>query len=324
MNDSSKLPNHRFSGHETFACRYAWLPKVIHALSQEDKRDILTVAREDDAMVELGLGKNMVRSARFWSEATGIIQPIEGRHQITEFGYDLLLGSVNDEGYDPYLEDIQTLWLIHWKLATNQSSLIFAWDFLLNHFHEPELYASSVVRAFEKAVPQYSEKAISRGSLEQLYEVFIHSYIPTRGRKGEVREDNLDCPLVELELLRGTGSFAAKDGRSEPKYAFRREDKPEISAALFAFCLQEFWSSRYSQEQSLPFHSVVVGAGSPGQVFKIPEMDIRKRLLGIEEDTQGYFAFEESAAIPRLVKRENVMPPSLGLVYDYSGASYAR
>ena len=312
----------RFSGHETFACRYAWLPKAVQAVDQTP--DILTAAREDDAMVELGLGKNMVRSTRFWAEATGIIEGSGGQHTVTEFGRDLLLGCGNEDGYDPYLEDIQTLWLLHWKLATNPKTLIFAWDFLLNQFHEPELYASSVIRAFEKAAPQYSEKAVSRGSLEQLYEVFIHSYLPTRGRKGEVREDNLDCPLVELELLRYTGSFSAKDGRSEAKYAFRREDKPEISGTLFAFCLREFWSSRYPTEQSLPFHSVVVGQGSPGQVFKIPEVDIRKRLLGIEEVSQGYFAFEESAAIPRLVKRENKMPPPLGLVYDYSEASYAH
>jgi len=312
---------YRFSGHETFACRYAWLPKAVQAVDRTP--DILTTSREDDAMVELGLGKNMVRSTRFWAEASDVIESTEVGHKVTDFGEELLLGRGQDDGYDPYLEDIQTLWLLHWKLATNQKSQIFAWDFLLTHFHEPELYASSVVRALEKAAPQYIEKIISRGSLEQLYEVFIHSYLPTRGKKGEVREDNLDCPLVELELLRYTGSFSAKDGRSEPKYAFRREDKPEIGAALFAFCLQEFWNSRYSKEQSLPFHSVVVGQGSPGQVFKIPEVDIRKRLLGIEAATDGYFAFEESAAIPRLVKRENETPPSLGLVYDYSGANYA-
>lgn len=308
---------YRFSGHETFPCRYAWLPKAAQVVSENP--DILTSAREDDAMVELGVGKNMVRSIRFWAEAAGIISSCEDGHELTDFGHQMLL---EDDGLDPYLEDIQTLWLLHWKLATNQTALIFAWDYLLNQFHEPELYASSVVRAFSKAAALVFEKEISPGSLEQLYDVFLHSYVPTRGRKGEVREDNLDCPLVELELLRHTGftNSGLNPGRLEAKYAFRREDKPEIGHALFALCLEEFWKNRFSsQEQSIPFHSIVSGHGSPGQVFKIPEADVRTRLFAIEKQTEGFFTFEESASIPRVVRHEKKETPSLASIYEVAG-----
>lgn len=272
-------------------------------------------------MVELGVGKNMVRSIRFWAEAADIISSTKTGHELTDFGRDLLLDS---KGHDPYLEDIQTLWLIHWKLTTNQPTPIFAWDYLLNQFHEPELYASSVVRAFSKAATQYSEREISPRSLEQLYDVFLHSYVPTRGRKGEVREDNLDCPLVELELLRHTGftNSALSPGRLEAKYAFRSEEKPEIGHGLFAFCLQEFWNNRFgNREQSIPFHSIVSGHGSPGQVFKIPEADVRRRLFALEKQTDGFFTFEESAAIPRVVRHEEKTAPSLANIYEV--AEYA-
>lgn len=310
---------YRFSGHETFPCRYAWLPKAAQAVNE--KSDILTSAKEDDAMVELGVGKNMVRSIRFWAEAADIITHSKIGHELTDFGRELLLER------DPYLEDIQTLWLIHWKLATNQKALIFAWDYLLNQFHEPELYASSVVRVFSKAATQVSEKQISLGSLGQLYDVFLHSYVPTRGRKGEVREDNLDCPLVELDLLRQTGftKSVLNPGRLEAKYVFRREEKPEIGHALFAFCLEEFWKNRFwteeTKEQSIPVHSIVSGRGSPGQVFKIPESDIRTRLFGLEKHTDGFFTFEESAAIPRVVRDRKKEAPSLAGIYEV--ATYA-
>lgn len=195
----------------------------------------------------------------------------------------------------------------------------FCLGFSLNQFHEPELYASSVVRAFSKAATQVSEKEISRGSFEQLYDVFLHSYVPTRGRKGEVREDNLDCPLVELELLRHTGftNSALNPGRQEAKYAFRNEDKPEIGPSLFAFCLEEFWNNRFgSREQSIPFHLIASGHGSPGQVFKIPEADVRTRLFNIEKETEGFFTFEESAAIPRVVRHEKKEAPTLVSIYE--------
>lgn len=305
---------YRFSGHETFPCRYAWLPKAAQAVSENP--DILSPPKEDDAMVKLGVGKNMVRSIRFWAEAADIIANCKAGHRLTDFGRELLLER------DPYLEDIHTLWLIHWKLATNQNALIFAWDYLLNEFQEPEFYTSSVVRALSKAATQASTKEISPSSLEQLYEVFLHSYVPTRGRKGEVREDNLDCPLVELDLLHYTGitESSLHPGRHEAKYVFRREEKSEIGHALFAFCLEEFWQNHFLtqeiKEQSIPFHSIVFGHGSPGQVFKIPEADIRTRLLRLEKQTFGFFTFEESAAIPRIVRHGGKKPPCLAHIYE--------
>jgi hypothetical protein len=235
----------RFSGHETFACRYAWLPKGVKAVSESPS--ILTALREDDAMVELGVGKNMVRSIRFWAEAADAILPTVGGHEPTEFGRSLLLGTEDTAPLDEFLEDVQTLWLLHWKFSTNSRAQIYAWDFLMNQFQEPELYASAAIRAFQKALPTASQKEISVNSLEHLYEVFLHTYVPTRGRKGEVKEDNLDSPLVELDLLRHTGFTQASlhSGRPEPKFAFRREEKSEIGNALFAYCLNEFWQNRF-------------------------------------------------------------------------------
>lgn len=315
--------NLRFSGHETFPCRYAWLPKAAQAVSEDGNHDILSSAREKDAMVQLGVGKNMVRSIRFWAEATDVIRPNETGHFVTDFGLELLIGKPKHPPLDPYLEDIQTLWLIHWKLATNQAFAIFAWDFLLSQFQEPELYPSTVLRAFRKAVTHLASKDITPGSLEQLYEVFLHSYVPTRGHKGDVREDNLDCPLIELDLLRPNGftESATHKGRLEPKYVFRREEKPEIGHSLFAYCLAEFWDTRFSTEQSIPLHAIISGRGSPGQVFKIPEPDIRTRLLAIEQHTDGLFLFEESAAIPRLVRQPNAQEiVSLASVYQQEPA----
>jgi hypothetical protein len=116
------------------------------------------------------LGRTWSGQYVFWAEAADIIRPAKEGYEITRFGRDIFLGR---ESLDPYLEDIQTLWLIHWKLTTNQNFLIFTWDYLLNHFHEPELYASSAVRALEKTLRQNSGKTISYGSLEQLFDVFL-------------------------------------------------------------------------------------------------------------------------------------------------------
>jgi hypothetical protein len=94
--------NYRFSGHETFPCRYAWLPKAVQHLS----RDHLLFSDEENAMVSLGVGKNMVRAIKFWAEASGVIEELKPEGlRVTNFGNDVL----GREGYDPYLERIQTV-----------------------------------------------------------------------------------------------------------------------------------------------------------------------------------------------------------------------
>src|SRR5216683_1426838 len=118
-------PTYRFSGHETFSFRYAWLPKAYSAIETDPK----ILADDEHAMVELGIGKNMVRAVRFWVQAAGIATITKaGAWTTTEFGRHLLA----PKGYDPFLEDVRTLWLIHWQLSTHVEQPLFAWDFLLN------------------------------------------------------------------------------------------------------------------------------------------------------------------------------------------------
>lgn len=292
-------PSFRVSGHETFACRYTWLPKAVRYVSE----DASILNREDDAMVTFGVGKNMVRSIRFWAEAARIIARSEQGHVVTEFGRQLLQSAGREQGFDPFLEDIQTLWLIHWNLASNATEPLYGWDFLLNRWQHPHLTASMVISAFVKD-RSLQERPPSEKTLEQMYEVFIHTYLPSRGRKGEVREDNLDSPLVELQLLVPEGLRQTEDDarRHEPVFRFRREAKPEISMALFAYCLDDFWRTRHPDESSVPLNLVVSGHGSPGQLFKLPEEDIRNRVEQLAEETDGTFRFEDSSAQPAVVR----------------------
>ena len=99
--------NYRFSGHETFPCRYTWLPKAVHAIAddQREANESSLFRNEDEAMVRLGVGKNMVRASRFWAEAAemSLVGP-EGGMRVSALGGDLL----GADGIDPFLEDVKT------------------------------------------------------------------------------------------------------------------------------------------------------------------------------------------------------------------------
>ena len=290
------IPAFRFSGHETFPCRYAWLPKAFLALNE----DPAGLANEEEAMVSLGVGKNMVRAIRFWVQVTGVAHPGEkGSYHITEFGRELL----SPQGHDPFLEDIRTLWLLHWKLSTRVEDPLFAWDYLLNRWQRPEISRTEVLSAFQREAERL-DRNLSSVTLQQHFDTFLHTYVPTRGRKGDIQEDNLDCPLVELQLIEKIGERAHANGRMEDLYAFRRERKQEITADLFLFCLQDFWNTRRRNEKTLTFRDVAVAHGSPGQILKLPELDLRERLESINRDSGGYFSYEESASVQRLTRQE--------------------
>jgi len=286
---------YRISGHESFPCRYTWLPKAVQGLSRDPK----LFADEESAMVNLGVDKNMVRSIRFWSQVSGMTTTAAkgSGHTPTDFGR-LVLG---DGGLDPFLEDIRTLWLIHWNLSTNVQSPLLAWDFLLNRWHEPDLTPSRALKALQEEAARQDD-SLSKVTLEQHLDTFLHTYVPTRGRKGEVQEDNLDCPLVELELLVKVGDreLDREAGRREPIYTFRREEKPEITPELFVYCLNDFWQKRHGNDATLMFRDVAHGHGSPGQIFKLPEDDVRTRVERLAQQTSGFLDYAESANIQQV------------------------
>jgi hypothetical protein len=292
-------PIYRISGHESFACRYTWLPKAVRGLQNNSK----LFSDDEKAMVDLGVGKNMVRSIRFWAQVAGVVDSVSRGmgHSMSRFGKALL----GEDGHDPFLEDLRTLWLIHWNLSTDTKNPLLAWDFLLNRWQEPELVPSVIIRTLHKEAARLDD-GLSAVTIDQHWDTFLHTYVRTRGRKGEVQEDNLDSPLTELELIVRVGERPVdKDaGRAEPIYAFRREDKPDITPELFIYSLNDFWNKRHPAENTMTFREVAHGHGSPGQIFKLPEDDVRARVERLAQQTKNFFSYAESANIQKVQRRE--------------------
>lgn len=288
----------RFSGHESFAVRYAWLPKAFELLD----RHPTALADEESAMIALGIGKNMVRSLRFWIEVFGLVQVGEkGALNLTSFARTIF---APEGGLDPYLEDKRTLWLLHWQISVRPQDPVFAWDFLINRWPRNEFTKAEVVDAFERESARHNVRH-SRVTLEQHFDVFLRTYVPSRSTK-DLSEDSLDSPLAELSLIEQIGERPVESGRREPLYAFRREAKDDVTPALFEYCLEELWQARYANEVTLTFRDVATGPLSPGQVFRLPEDDVRRRLDAYSgpNAASGRFSFRLSAIQDLLIRNE--------------------
>ena len=193
----------------------------------------------------------------------------------------------------------------------------------MNQWQEPEIAPSFVLQAFEKEAARQGRK-LSFVTLKQHFDVFLHTYVLTYGPKGNILEDHLDCPLIELSLIRPIGerTLDRQHGKREAVYAFNRESKPQISQPLFAYCIHDFWTTRHPKERTLPFREVSFGHGSPGQIFKLPEQEIRDRLETIGQFTNGAISFMESITLQQLQKHHDIEWENLlNAVYQPSGAS---
>src|SRR5688572_834026 len=94
-----------FSGHESFICKQFWLKKGYDFI-QEGKK-----FTDESAVVDLGVGKNMVTSIRYWLRSFGIIDETD---QVQDLGNYLF----SPRGKDPFLEDIGTTWLLQYFLVS--------------------------------------------------------------------------------------------------------------------------------------------------------------------------------------------------------------
>lgn len=189
----------KFARHETFHARYGWFRKAC-TLGSKDSR----VFTRDDAPVVVGVGKTMVRVIRFRGASAKLIKvdpksPSKrfSRYAPTEVG----LAPFGDNGWDSYMEDPGTLWLLHWLLLESPSQLP-AWWLAFNEFHPVEFSDSDP----EETVTHQLESSadwplLDRSSIKKDISVQLRTYAPTEGSSRAATDDVLDCPLRELILL---------------------------------------------------------------------------------------------------------------------------
>lgn len=275
-----------FAGHETFVFRYGWLTKAVEAVQTDPE----SFSRED-AIVRLGVGKNMVRSIRHWGLATGVLQEEPKSRgailSVSEFGQFLLA----EEGLDRYLEDQATLWLLHWQLVSNRTRCS-TWRWAFSALPSNEFTRATLQDALIDAAKRAGDKSPSESSVRRDVEVFVRTYVASRFSAGAVPEESLDCPLVELELLEESNGLVR----------FVRGPKDTLPDEVFAFAVADFWQSTAPNRETLSFSDLSYGMGAPGSAFKLDENSLVERLERLEAVTDGALVYADTAGLKQLYR----------------------
>ena len=281
-----------FGGHEKFVFRHGWLKKGVDAV-----RDDPLVFTQDKALITLGVGKNMVRSIRHWCLATGLVVETAGTGlakplTLTPLAANLL----GQDGWDPYLEDVGSLWLLHWQLTTNLTRG-YVWHLLFSVYLESEFTRSSLHKYIAN---QFEQRGINTtsGTIEREIEYCLRTYVPAKLKLGAVSEETLGCPLAELNIIR----FIVDDG----VYRFNIGPKMSLPLGIFGYALLMFLSRVVGNRRTVAIDECIYQHGSPGQVFKLDENTVIENLESLEDLTDGKVRLQETAGLTQLYLNESL------------------
>jgi Protein of unknown function (DUF4007) len=282
-----------FAGHETFTLRYGWLSKGVQMVEQHP--DLFS---RDDALVLLGVGKNMVRAIRYWGFGSGVLEDVEskrGQKTITQpssFG-QLLLGR---NGYDPYLEDSGSLWLIHWNLTSRPEGPT-TWYWAFNELQEPEFTREKLRSLLHQFIERASWKRVAESSINRDVDCFLRSYVSGTGKE-KLLEETLESPLTELGLIYEVDTAGT--------FAFNRGEHPSLENAIFCYCLLDYWGKVALHKNTLTFDQLAYQARSPGRVFKLSENALTEHLEMLVETTEGAITFDNTAGLRQVYRKREL------------------
>lgn len=247
-----------FARHETFHPRLGWFRKAFLAASKDNGGFFLA----EDAPIRLGVGKNMVRSIRFWGTAarliTDVVHPESARMSYTmptNFGVRLL----GPDGLDPQMEDPATWWWIHWMLLAPRSALP-VWWILLNEMKAVEFDDALSERVCVEAIEASPWDVPNLSSIHKDVTAFIRTY--SHGVSGRGRfDDQFGSPLRDLRLV--TPSTAG--------YRLATGIPRNLPAEIVVAAIMDFIAMTSSSASTALLSRLANEPGSPGRVFRLSE-----------------------------------------------------
>jgi len=287
--------NPQLSGHETFPLRYGWLKKAYDAV-QDSKNldDNRAVFSGPDAIARFGVGKNMVASIRHWANVSGIIAESPGQRRIetTALGRAIF----GENGFDPYMENPATSWLIHWHLCGRPTKTTWFWAF--HHHPSISFERETLTTGIKKLAEDREWKRAAANTIRRDVGCFIRTYVAQSAPGNASYEDSLDSPLTELGLIRPSGR--------RDEYRFVRGPKPSLSPGVFCYAVTDFWNRTFGNANTLSFEALNHEPGCPARVFMLEENDMVDMLMALEETSNGVYRWSETAGLKQLIRSRDL------------------
>ena len=289
----------QFSGHDSFICKHFWLKKGYDFLQQKDK-----TFNDELAVVNLGVGKNMVTAISYWLKAYGIT---DSPNDITEFG-DYLFN--NRTGADPYLESFGSIWILHYFLIkTNKASIynLFFNDFRRDRIEfTKEHFSNFLIRLLKNN----DQNNINVNTINADVTVFIRNYLRAefKNRKSDI-EDEFSNLFVDLQFMESYQSENAEEKKVEWNKV-ENDIRWDLPYHIVFFTILD--NTNYGN--SISFKELLSGYNSPGSIFALSDEGLFNKINDIQSNYPN-ITYTESAGVRELQLKSK--PDKWKVLNDY-------
>lgn len=278
----------RFSGHESFICKQFWLKKGYDFLNQHNQFS------DNDSVIKLGVGKNMVSSIRFWMKSFGLTDQDDNLQEIAHFIFD------DSTGKDPYLEDLGTIWLLHYQLIkTNYASI---YHLYFNNFNTQQYdFTKDQLQGFlKRKIEDIDPNIYNQNTIKNDIAVFIRNYLKLKKHESKLEiEENFSGLLLDLNIF---NSIKVKDfnGNLEDHYILNNYQNGSLPFQIILYSILD--NPNYGKSISLK--QLQTSINCPSFVFSISNEALNEK---IEEMTRydKQILYNQNAGISELqIKKE--------------------
>jgi len=308
---NNKLKKVKLKGNESFNFREGWLRKGMRCVA-----DCELLFSQDDVMERLGVGSKMVKSIRYWLQATYLCEekPVNsGRSRaqyITEdFGHIINL-------YDPYFDDIFSLFLVHYHIVENEDFCI-AWNIFFNEFEGQDFTKEEMVKLCKSFLEKKLEEGFSysESSFEDDCSSIIRMYMNdaisdqsviklSQPLEDNHPEDSLSCPLVELGLL-GKGS------KRKGAYIKTSPSRTELDKLAVLYVILS--NLKKSQKTSVSIDELVNAPNNIGKVFNLSRVTVNDYLDQLR--VSGFLTINRTAGLDMVYVESQCEPQDIMIEY---------
>ena len=257
----------KFRAHDTFFIRKGWLSKGMKAVYNAP--DVF-VSKEKNPMDELGIGANMVKALRYWLQVVGLTsEPKAGKRNqsFTELG-ELVYSK------DRYIEEVGTLYLLHYMMVTNQEEAT-TWYYFFNEFGLKEFNRDDFVRMLQSHITMNGEEKKPDRTLNDDFACLMNTYVPRyKSNPSKVSaENNIDCPFGELGLV----DIIGRKGNE----IIYKKTTPSVKSfnpwVVLAVIIQES-----NGKTEIPLSELLMAPKNIGKVFNLDSISMMDILHNVE------------------------------------------
>ena len=296
----------KFARHETFAPRYGWPKKAYDSCS--DSSDLFNTEHGmEELILKLAVGKNMVKSIRYWGQAFRIFTEVKQQGKRHKLAHPTVIGETffADDGWDPYCEHSDTLWLLHWWLHA-PVSLAPSWWLAFNEYTGIE-FTTEELEQF--VMDRTADWQPTNSAVKKDVSCLIRMYASGHAVRATF-DDQLDCPFRELDLLRPSD-------REPGMYRFVIGSKATLAANVAAFACLDFVARTQSGSQTITIEKLASEPGSPGKVFNLTEAALLDLLGEIAASPGSELKLTSAAGVAQVVLDDDPAEIAKDLIWDH-------